>query len=50
MFQAFHVLPTLSVAQNIAVPLLLAGVDARASMRRIQALLARVELAGLGPR
>lgn len=28
VFQAFHVLPTLSVAQNIAIPLLLTGVPA----------------------
>ena len=50
VFQAFHVLPTLSVAQNIAVPLLLAGVDAGEHAARIEALLARVGLAGFGPR
>ncbi|MBK7767666.1 MAG: ABC transporter ATP-binding protein [Sulfuritalea sp.] len=50
VFQAFHVLPTLSVAQNIAVPLLLAGVAAGEHAARIEALLARVGLAGFGPR
>jgi putative ABC transport system ATP-binding protein len=50
VFQAFHVLPTLSVAQNIAVPLLLAGVAAAEHAARIEALLARVGLAGFGPR
>ena len=50
VFQAFHVLPTLSVAQNIAVPLLLSGLAAREHAPRIEALLARVGLAGFGPR
>ncbi|MBL8480423.1 MAG: ABC transporter ATP-binding protein [Sterolibacteriaceae bacterium] len=50
VFQAFHVLPTLSVAQNIAVPLLLSGVAAHDHAARIEALLARVGLAGFGPR
>jgi putative ABC transport system ATP-binding protein len=50
VFQAFHVLPTLSVAQNIAVPLLLSGVAAREHPARIEALLERVGLAGFGAR
>jgi len=50
VFQAFHVLPTLTVAQNIAVPLLLSGVAANEHPFRIQALLERVGLAGFGPR
>ncbi|OHC65693.1 MAG: ABC transporter ATP-binding protein [Rhodocyclales bacterium RIFCSPLOWO2_02_FULL_63_24] len=50
VFQAFHVLPTLSVAQNIAVPLLLSGVAAHQHAARIEGLLARVGLAGFGPR
>ncbi|MBK9021321.1 MAG: ABC transporter ATP-binding protein [Sulfuritalea sp.] len=50
VFQAFHVLPTLTVAQNVAVPLLLSGVAARNHAARIEALLARVGLAGFGPR
>ena len=50
VFQAFHVLPTLTVAQNVAVPLLLAGVAPREHAARIEALLARVGLAGFAPR
>ena len=50
VFQAFHVLPTLSVAQNIAVPLLLAGVAAGEQKQRIEALLERVGLTGFGAR
>ncbi len=50
VFQAFHVLPTLSVAQNIAVPLLLCGIAAREHAARIDTLLARVGLPGFGPR
>ena len=50
VFQAFHVLPTLTVAQNIAIPLLLSGVAASGHAARIDALLHRVGLAGFGPR
>jgi hypothetical protein len=50
VFQAFHVLPTLSVAQNIAVPLLLNGSTPTEHPPRIEELLARVGLAGFGPR
>jgi putative ABC transport system ATP-binding protein len=50
VFQAFHVLPTLSVAQNIAVPLLLSGVAAGEHAARIEGLLERVGLVGFGPR
>jgi putative ABC transport system ATP-binding protein len=50
VFQAFHVLPTLSVAQNIAVPLLLTGVPVHEHEARIDVLLERVGLAGFGPR
>ncbi len=50
VFQAFHVLPTLTVAQNIAVPLLLCGVPAKEHGRRTRALLERVGLSGFGPR
>jgi putative ABC transport system ATP-binding protein len=50
VFQAFHVLPTLTVAQNIAVPLLLqrAPIDQHAA--RINELLERVGLMGFGAR
>ncbi|MDP3515327.1 MAG: ABC transporter ATP-binding protein [Sulfuritalea sp.] len=50
VFQAFHVLPTLTVAQNIAVPLLLSGVAPGEHPARIEALLARVGLAGFAQR
>jgi len=47
VFQAFHVLPHLDVAQNVALPLLLLGQPDDA---RVQAMLAAVGLAGLGER
>ena len=50
VFQAFHVLPTLTVAQNIAVPLLLGRVPAAEHASRTQALLERVGLAGFAAR
>ena len=50
VFQAFHVLPTLTVAQNIAVPLLLTRVPVAEHALRIGALLERVGLADFGAR
>ncbi|MEY4139717.1 MAG: hypothetical protein RLZZ371_1899, partial [Pseudomonadota bacterium] len=47
VFQAFHVLPHLSVAQNVALPLMLLGQHDDA---RVQDMLAAVGLAGLGER
>ena len=47
VFQAFHVLPHLNVAQNVALPLLLLG---RQDDARVQAMLDAVGLAGLGER
>ncbi|WP_197047046.1 ABC transporter ATP-binding protein [Paucibacter sp. KBW04] len=47
VFQAFHVLPHLSVAQNVALPLLLLQ---RPDPARVQAILASVGLDGLGQR
>ncbi len=47
VFQAFHVLPHLDVAQNVALPLLLLNQPDDA---RVQALLDAVGLAGLGQR
>jgi putative ABC transport system ATP-binding protein len=47
VFQAFHVLPHLDVAQNVALPLLLLG---RPDDARVEAMLDAVGLAGLGPR
>jgi putative ABC transport system ATP-binding protein len=47
VFQAFHVLPHLDVAQNVALPLMLLG---RPDAARVQAMLEAVGLAGLGAR
>jgi putative ABC transport system ATP-binding protein len=47
VFQAFHVLPHLSVAHNVALPLLLLG---RPDAERVAQVLAAVGLDGLGPR
>ena len=47
VFQAFHVLPHLDVAQNVALPLMLLGQRAPA---RVQQMLAAVGLDGLGER
>jgi putative ABC transport system ATP-binding protein len=47
VFQAFHVLPHLDVAQNVALPLMLLG---RADPARVAHMLEAVGLAGLGER
>ena len=47
VFQAFHVLPHLDVAQNVALPLMLLGQHDDA---RVQAMLDAVGLTGLGKR
>ena len=47
VFQAFHVLPHLDVAQNVGLPLLLLGTPDSA---RVQAMLESVGLGGLGAR
>ncbi len=47
MFQAFHVLPHLDVAQNVGLPLLLLG---RPDAARVGAMLDAVGLGGLGAR
>ena len=47
VFQAFHVLPHLDVAQNVALPLMLLGQDDPA---RVHTMLAAVGLGGLGER
>jgi putative ABC transport system ATP-binding protein len=47
VFQAFHVLPHLSVAENVALPLLLLG---RPDAGRVQAVLEAVGLGALGAR
>ena len=50
VFQAFHLLPYLSVAENVALPLALLGADARARGARAAELLAAVGLAGFEAR
>ncbi|MGL4574992.1 MAG: ABC transporter ATP-binding protein [Burkholderiaceae bacterium] len=50
VFQAFHVLPTLTVAQNIAVPLLLNQHDGKALAPAVAAALDGVGLTGLQER
>jgi putative ABC transport system ATP-binding protein len=47
VFQAFHVLPHLSVAHNVALPLLLLQ---RPDDAKVEAMLGEVGLAGLGTR
>lgn len=45
VFQAFHILPHLSLAQNVALPLWLLGTAKRAADQRARAMLAQVGLA-----
>lgn len=47
VFQAFHLLPHLTVAQNVALPLALCGVPAAAAGDRVSAMLAAVGLGGM---
>ena len=46
VFQAFHVLPQLTVEQNVALPLLLKGIPSREQAVRATAAIAAVGLAG----
>ncbi|MCC7328191.1 MAG: ABC transporter ATP-binding protein [Burkholderiales bacterium] len=48
VFQAFHVLPYLSVARNVGLPLALLGHDRAPAEDRVQAMLAAVGLADRG--
>ena len=50
VFQAFHVLPHLSVADNVALPLRLLGRVGTAQMQRVSTVLQAVGLEGLGAR
>ncbi len=50
VFQAFHVLPYLSVEQNVALPLELLNVPAAERSRRTAEMLAGVGIAGLAQR
>jgi len=47
VFQSFHILPHLNVAQNVGLPLVLLGADREARVARVAELLAAV---GLGDR
>jgi putative ABC transport system ATP-binding protein len=46
VFQAFHILPHLTLAQNTALPLVLAGVEGDTALARAAVLLAAVGLGG----
>jgi putative ABC transport system ATP-binding protein len=48
VFQAFHVLPHLDLAHNVALPLVLQGVEAKESLTRADALLDAVGIGGRG--
>jgi putative ABC transport system ATP-binding protein len=48
VFQAFHILPHLTLAQNIALPLVLQRVDSAGAVKRAQEMLASVGLEGRG--
>lgn len=45
IFQAYHLMPTLTAAQNVALPLHLAGVGRQETERRVAGVLAEVGLA-----
>jgi putative ABC transport system ATP-binding protein len=46
VFQAFHILPHLSVVQNVALPLVLLGIELETRERRASGLLTEVGLGG----
>ncbi len=48
VFQAFHILPYLTLRQNVALPLALVSSDGRAAAARADAMLAAVGLAARG--
>jgi putative ABC transport system ATP-binding protein len=48
VFQAFHILPYLTLRQNIALPLALVSPDAAAADKRAEAMIAAVGLSGRG--
>ena len=50
VFQAFHVLPHLDVAQNVGLPLMLLGRRGTEDLARVAQMLEVVGLAGLGAR
>lgn len=46
VFQAFNLLPTLTIAENVAIPLIINGLDRRQATRKAEAVLAQVGLGG----
>lgn len=48
VFQAFHILPYLTLRQNVALPLALITPDGKAAQREAEAMLAAVGLGGRG--
>jgi len=48
VFQAFHILPHLTLSQNIALPLVLQRADSNVAIKRAQEMLASVGLEGRG--
>src|SRR5215471_4324939 len=48
VFQAFHILPYLTVAQNVALPLSLVGTESQAAATRVADMLAAIGLAERG--
>ena len=44
VFQAFHLIPRLTAAENIALPLVLAGVEPRVRLAKVAAILAAIGL------
>jgi putative ABC transport system ATP-binding protein len=50
IFQAYNLIPVLSVLENIAFPLTLLGVDRREAARRVEAVLEQVGLRGMEAR
>jgi putative ABC transport system ATP-binding protein len=46
VFQAFHVLPHLDLAHNVALPLVLQGIEAKASLAQAETMLDAVGLGG----
>ncbi len=44
IFQSFNLIPTLTALENIAVPLMLAGIDPQQALKRAEAMLERVGL------
>jgi len=50
VFQFFNLIPTLTVAENVMLPLALNGIARTAAAARVNALLAELGLDGAGPR